>query len=78
MVFASKVILRVELLFLFFLWIRFVVRSKMLLHHLQLSRVWSGMYLSIDLGVPEEIVITLHELSSSFFIQTALREWNNQ
>jgi hypothetical protein len=39
---------------------------------------WFSMNLSVDLGISEEFIITLHELASGFFIQTALWEGHDQ
>jgi hypothetical protein len=36
------------------------------------------MYLSVNFGISEEVIIAFHELTTSLFIQTALWEGHNQ
>lgn len=73
----TLVLLRLLLLLLFFC-ICLVVIAKMLLYHLLLLYTWSCMYLSVYLSVSEEIIITLHKLTTCFFIETALWERHDQ
>lgn len=68
---------RWQLLLLFFL-VCFVMCSQMLFNHFLLSLTRSSMYLSVNLGISEEIIIIFHELSARLFIQTALGERYNQ
>lgn len=71
-------ILSLGLLFLLFLGVGFVVSSEVLLDHLLLSYGRFSMYLSVDLGISEKVIIAFHEFTTSFFVETALREGNNQ
>jgi len=65
-------------LFLLFFGTRFVMSSHVLFHEFELGLSGFSVHLSVDLGVSEELIVVLHELSASFLIQTGLWEGNNQ
>ena len=50
----------------------------MLLNDLLLIVAWFCMYLCVNFGISEEIIITFHKLSACFFIETALWKWHNE